>query len=153
MAKLVHKPTGSLHHLFLELKFDSSKAEEKHFMKLPRICLHFKPITLLSIPLSHCLLPNIPQRLVGIFQLFVKAGCRKTCRLAPRIKPLLCRSTRGIWSFSDTKAGRRGHPGQEACKRGLVSTSHYVGAVSESRDSVEPIIQSWDWDYGGVRLF
>ena len=149
----MHKPTGSLHHLFLELKFDSSKAEEKHFMKLPRICLHFKPITLLSIPLSHCLLPNIPQRLVGIFQLFVKAGCRKTCRLAPRIKPLLCRSTRGIWSFSDTKAGQRGHPGQEACKRGLVSTSHYVGAVSESRDSVEPIIQSWDWDYGGVRLF
>ena len=148
----MHKPTGSLHHLFLELKFDSSKAEEKHFMKLPRICLHFKPITLLSIPRNHCLLPNIPQRLVGIFQLFVKAGCRKTCRLAPRIKRLLCRSRRGIWSFSDTKA-RRGHPGKEACKRGLVSMSHYVGAVSESRDSVEPIIQSWDWDYGGVRLF
>ena len=58
-----------------------------------------------------------------------------------------------LFGHKGRTARQRGHPGQEACKRGLVSTSHYVGAVSESRDSVEPIIQSWDWDYGGVRLF
>ena len=74
----------------------------------------------------------------------------------PAVALLVRGSRRGIWSFSDTKAFRKSGEatrGQEACKRGLVSTSHYVGAVSESRDSVEPIIQSWDWDYGGVRLF
>ena len=123
---------------FLELKFDSSKAEEKHFMKLPRICLHFKPITLLSIPRNHCLLPNIPQRLAAAFfcslLLAGRAVRRKTCRLASNEDKARCCSLEfGIWSFSDTKA--KGPPGdkrlvsRDLCPRAIMS-AHSVPIVS-----------------------
>ena len=99
-------------------------------MKLPRICLHFKPITLLSIPRSHCLLPNIPQRLVGIFLLFVaRGGLRENLQIGSEDKAAApWKQRRNLELFGHKGAVCRGATrGQEACKRGLVSTSHYVG--------------------------
>ena len=83
-------------------------------MKLPRICLHFKPITLLSIPHNHCLLPNIPQRLVGTFLLFVARGLRENLQIGSEDKAAApWKQRRNLELFGHKGAVCRGPPGDK----------------------------------------